>query len=114
MRSRSLTTAIALAATGAAAAMAAAGSSAAPVAHVARNCPIGTGEEFHGYTYVTAIAESGTTCSVADSLIKAHGHQSGWRCTTKRGQSSQFQYQASTTCTNGVRKVIWNFSENIG
>jgi hypothetical protein len=112
MRSRALRTAVALAATGVVVALVSAGSSASPVAHLAKNCPIGTGEEFHGYTYVTAIAESGTTCSAADGLIKAHGHQRGWKCTTKRGQSNQFQYMASTTCTNGARKVIWNFSEN--
>lgn len=103
---------IALAATGAAVACVAAASSAQPVAHVAKNCPVGTGEEFHGYAYVTAIAESGTTCSAASSLVKAHGHQSGWKCTTKRDATNPVQYMDSETCTNGSRKVVWNFSVN--
>jgi hypothetical protein len=110
VHARPFATAAALAAT--AACLSAAASAAAPVAHSAKNCPIGSGRQFTGYTYVTAIAESGTTCSAADSLIKAHGRQSGWRCTTKRLATSPVQYEASETCTSGSRKVIWNYSQN--
>ena len=103
----------ALAVTAAAAAgLSAVATAAAPAAHIAKNCPIGSGRGFPGYAYVTAIAESGTTCSAADGLVKAHGRQSGWACTTKRLATSPIQYQASETCTSGSRKVVWDYSQN--
>jgi hypothetical protein len=111
MISRTLKTAAACCATAAAAAGLAAAGSAAPVAHAAKNCAIGSGRQF-GYTYLTALSESGTTCAAATSLAKAHGHQRGWRCTTKKLATSPTQYQASETCTSGGRKVVWNFSQN--
>jgi hypothetical protein len=112
MLTRTLRTAVALGVTGAAAACLSAGSSAAPVAHIAKNCSgLGSGRQF-GYTYVTAIAESGTTCSAAEGLVKAHGRERGWKCTTKRLATSSIQYEASETCTSGSKKVVWNFSQN--
>ena len=111
MISRALKTAIACGATAVVAAGLATAGSAAPVAHIAKNCGVGTGRQY-GYSYVTAIAESGTTCSAASSLVKAHGHQRGWKCSTKRLQTSTIQYTDSETCTNASRKVVWTFSQN--
>jgi hypothetical protein len=104
-------TAIACGATAVAAAGLASVGSAAPVAHAAKNCSVGSGRQF-GYTYLTALSESGTTCSAATSLAKAHGRQKGWKCATKRLATSPIQYQASESCTSGARKVIWNYSQN--
>jgi hypothetical protein len=90
-----------------------AGSSAAvPVAHLAKSCTFGSGRQF-GYTYLTGLYESGTTCSVATSLAKAHGHQSGWKCTIKRVNASPIQYMDDETCTSGSRKVVWSYSQNV-
>ena len=111
MISRALKTAIACGATTVAAAALASAGGAAPVAHMAKNCSVGSGRQFH-YTYLEALSESGTTCAAATRLAKAHGHQRGWRCHTKKLATSPTQYVASETCTSGRRKVIWRFSQN--
>ena len=111
MISQALKTAIACAATTVAATGLASAAGAAPVAHIAKNCSVGSGRQF-GYTYLEALSESGTTCAAATSLAKAHGHQRGWRCSIKKLATSPTQYVASDTCTSGARKVIWRFSQN--
>jgi len=80
-------------------------------AHVAKNCSIGTGRSF-GYTYLTSLTETGTTCSTATALAKAHGHKPGWSCHVKKLATSPVQYEARETCTRAAAKVIWGFSQN--
>jgi hypothetical protein len=111
LKDRVLATSAALAASGlVAAALAASGGAA--VAHAAKTCSVGSGREFRGYAYVTSLTASGTSCSTASSLVRAHGHKAGWRCSVKRLATSPIQYQARETCTSGRRRVVWGFTQN--
>jgi hypothetical protein len=86
----------------------------APTARAAAKtvkCGIGSGREF-GYTYLTSLSVTNTSCSTGTALAKRHGKESGWRCTTKRLATSPVQYQSRETCTDGSRQIVWAFSQN--
>jgi hypothetical protein len=83
----------------------------AAVARVAKACSVGSGQGF-GYTYLTSLTQSGTSCSTATSLARAHGRKSGWHCGVKRLATSPIQYQDRETCTSGTRRVVWVFTQN--
>ena len=85
---------------------------AAPVAHAAKSCSIRKSGHGFGYTYLTALSVSHTSCATGDHVAKRHGKVHGWHCSTKRLATSSIQYQARETCKNGSKRVVWSFSQN--
>jgi len=83
----------------------------APVAQLAGGCSVGSGYGF-GYTYLTSLTVTRTSCSNGKRVVKHHGHVRGWHCTKKRLASSPVQYQDRETCKSGSRRVVWTFTQN--
>jgi len=98
----------ALLATGIAAAGAAA---TGPLAHAAGSCGMGNTRGY-GYSYLTSLWEKNTTCKLARTIAKDHGHYSGWSCKKTTLDSSPVQYDARVTCTSGNRQVKYTYTQN--
>jgi hypothetical protein len=84
-----------------------------PLARAAAGCNVGTGRGY-GYTYLTTLTVHGTNCATGKSVVKKHGHVSGWSCSKKRLATGPVQYQERETCTSGSRRVVWTYSQNTG
>jgi hypothetical protein len=100
---------------GAAAALIALGAStgalAHPAAHNAAACSVGSGEGY-GYTYLTSLSVSHTTCATGVKLVRHKGKLSGWRCTKKVLDTSPVQYDARMTCTDHSSRVTYMVTQN--
>lgn len=90
---------------------ASAGALAQPAAHVAGGCSVGSGEGY-GYTYLTSLTVSHTTCTVGKRLVRKKGKVSGWHCTKKVLDRSPDQYDARETCTKSSSRVTYTFTQN--
>jgi hypothetical protein len=88
--------------------MASAGS---PVAHAAGRCSVGSGRGY-GYSYLTYLWVSRTSCSNGSYVAKHHGKVRGWRCSKKILDRSSVQYDAKVSCSSGRRQVRWIFTQN--
>lgn len=108
---RGLRRIIVLVVAGAALAVAAVAAARTPVATIAGNCSVGSGEGY-GYTYLTSLTVHNTNCSTGRHVAHKHGRVSGWHCGKHRLSTSPVQYQDRETCTNGSRKVVWTFTQN--
>jgi hypothetical protein len=82
-----------------------------PVAQAAKSCGVGTEHGF-GYTYLTSLNVSRTSCKTGRRVAKHHGHVRGWRCHTKRLDASPVQYDSRVTCKSGRRQVKWTFTQD--
>jgi hypothetical protein len=94
-----------------AAAVAATTSSARPAAHAAGRCNTGSRRNL-GYTYVTSLKVSRTSCSNGKKLVKHHGKLAGWHCSRKLLDRSPVQFDARMTCKSGGRNVTWTFTQD--
>ena len=92
-------------------ALAATTSSARPAAHAAGSCNVGSGRN-DGYSYVTSLRVSRTSCSSGMKLVKHHGKERGWHCSRKVLDRSPVQYDARMSCKGGRRSVVWTFTQN--
>lgn len=84
---------------------------AAPEAHAAGSCGVGSGRGY-GYSYLTSLKVTRTSCSTGRSVAKHHGHLRGWSCRGKRLDSSPVQYDERVTCHSGRRQVVWTYTQN--
>ena len=82
-----------------------------PRAGAAGGCSVGSGQGY-GYTYLTSLKVTNTSCTTGKTVAKHHGRVSGWKCSTKRLATSPVQYESRVTCTSGSRQVVWTFSQN--
>jgi hypothetical protein len=82
-----------------------------PLAHAAGSCGMGNTRGY-GYSYLTSLWEKNTTCKLARTIAKDHGHYSGWSCKKTTLDSSPVQYDARVTCTSGSRVVKYTYTEN--
>lgn len=82
-----------------------------PQAHVATTCSVGTGHGF-GYTYLDKLTVTRTSCGTGKAVAKSHGHTRGWRCSTRRLQSSPIQYVDQVSCTSRSSRVVYVFTQN--
>jgi hypothetical protein len=82
----------------------------APAAHAAASCG-GTGRNVDGYTYLSSLTVSHTSCSTGRNVVKHHGHLSGWHC-SKKTQTSSIQVQGRETCKSGRKSVVWTYTQN--
>ena len=91
----------------------AAGSAAAsgPVAHAAGTCSIGSATGY-GYSYLTSLWVSNTSCKTGRTVAKYHGHVSGWSCKKTTLDSSPVQYDARVSCTKGSGRIKWTYTQN--
>jgi hypothetical protein len=80
-------------------------------AHAAGGCNVGSGRN-DGYSYVTSLSVRATSCARGMTLVKHHGHLSGWGCKRKLLDRSPVQYDARMTCHSGARQVVWTFTQN--
>jgi len=83
----------------------------APVAHAAKACSVGTGEGY-GYTYLTSLKVTDTTCTTGKTLVRHKGKLKGWRCTTKILDRSPVQYDARKTCSDHRKRVVFAYTQN--
>jgi hypothetical protein len=103
-----------------------AGAQATEVAHKTTKCSISKVWHKLGPSYVEELSVSGTSCSGAESLVKAYnscrlkagglkGHCTakvdGFKCTERR-QASPDQFIAVTTCTKSRAAVDFIYSED--
>jgi hypothetical protein len=82
-----------------------------PVARAAATCSVGSGEG-DGYTYLETLMVTNTSCSTGKSIVKHKGKVKGWHCSRKVLDKSSIQYDAVETCTNGRKRVKYEFSQN--
>jgi hypothetical protein len=82
-----------------------------PVAHAAGTCSVGNGRGY-GYTYLTFLWVFRTSCANGKNLVKHKGHIHGWKCVTKRLDTSPVQYDDKVTCKSGSREVQWDFAQD--
>jgi hypothetical protein len=82
-----------------------------PAAHAAQGCGVGAGKGY-GYSYLTSLTVRQTSCATGRTVVKHHGHLSGWSCTKKRLDTSPVQYDDRETCHSGARQVVWTFTQN--
>lgn len=82
-----------------------------PVAQAATACNVGAGKGY-GYSYLTSLTVRRTTCSTGRTVVKHHGHVSGWSCFKKRLDTSPVQYDDRETCHHGTALVVWTFTQN--
>jgi hypothetical protein len=82
-----------------------------PVAHAASTCGVGNGTGY-GYTYLTTLKVTRTSCSTGKNVARHHGHVRGWHCTRKTLNSSPTQVEAKETCKSGSKSVVWTYSQN--
>ena len=53
-----------------------------------------------------------TSCANGKNLVKHKGHIHGWKCVTKRLDTSPVQYDDKVTCKSGSREVQWDFTQD--
>jgi hypothetical protein len=80
-------------------------------AHVARGCSVGSGHGY-GYSYLTSLRVSHTSCATGRVIARHHGRVRGWSCTRRRLDSSPVQYDERVSCRSGRRQVVWTYTEN--
>jgi hypothetical protein len=83
----------------------------APLAQSARSCYVGAGHGY-GYTYLTSLTVTNTSCATGRTVVHHHGHLAGWHCTRQRLDTSPVQYDERETCTSGVRRVKWTYTQD--
>lgn len=89
--------------------VASAGARVTPRAVAARSCSVGSGEGY-GYTYLTSLSVSDTTCAVGKSVVRHHGR--GWSCHRRVLARSPVQYDARMSCSSGRRHVTYTYTQN--
>jgi hypothetical protein len=82
-----------------------------PRAAAAGSCNVGAGKGY-GYTYLTSLKVTNTSCTTGQTVAKHHGRVTGWKCSTARLATSPVQYESRVTCKAGSRQVVWTFSQN--
>src|SRR4051794_35577070 len=94
---------------------AAGAASAAPTAHTAARCSVGSGRGL-GFSYVTSLSASRTSCRTARTVVKAYSrHRAGslgYRCARRIVDRSPVQYDARATCTKGRAAVRFTYTQN--
>jgi hypothetical protein len=76
-----------------------------------RKCSVGSGEGY-GYTYLTSLQVTGTSCATGVKVVRSKASLKGWRCTRKVLDKSPVQYDARETCRSGKRQVVYGFTQN--
>jgi ABC-type sugar transport system substrate-binding protein len=110
---RTLSAVAAVAMVGATLALAAPASSHPARAQAASTCPLSQKDwKSFGYSYMQKLWVYGTSCTEGRYVAKKHGKVKGWRCSTKKLDSSPVQYNAKETCTSGRSKVVWQYTQN--
>jgi hypothetical protein len=84
----------------------------APVAHAAKTCHLAHHGEGYGYTYVTSLTVSRTTCKTGITVVRHKGKLKGWHCRNKILDHSPIQYDARKTCTNHRKRVVFGYTQN--
>lgn len=82
-----------------------------PIATIASNCSVGSGEGY-GYAYLTSLVVKRTTCATGKELVRHKGKVSGWHCSKKILQRSPIQYDARMSCSRGSKRVTYVYTQN--
>jgi hypothetical protein len=107
--------------TGLVAALAVPASGSGPSASAARKCSVGTSRGI-GFSYVTSLHASGTTCSRAKSTVRGYhscrprggrcGHRiNGFSCHDRRTANGPASYDANGTCTKRGASISFRYSQ---
>lgn len=97
-----------------------------PSSALARSCSVVGSEQKLGPTYTTRLSATKETCARAKTLVKAHyacrvragGRKGrcrtrvrGYTCRERRTAGIPTQFDAHVTCTNGGRRVVFDYTQ---